>query len=190
MNQVLSLFDRFTDHLHAWWSCVCSESGLLYWNSIQNSSKISVVMINELLVSSICIFNKRMWFGWENNYDTVGITLAAMGLAVFTFVILQIKLWESHWLFRRVYSFIFKAAAGCSVTSRKLHCDVMKPHYSWHHGKFFLYNFQTAGMFLSPQRLYCCVSAQLECFSGLLILNKPFFSVIFLMLQKVFKFYK
>ena len=43
-------------------------------------------------------------------------------------VILQIKLWEFHWLFRRVYGFKFKAAAVymVRVTSRKLHCDVMK----------------------------------------------------------------
>ena len=47
-------------------------------------------------------------------------------------VTLQIKLWESHWLFRRVYGFIFTAAAVYMVrmTSRKLHCDVMKTNYS------------------------------------------------------------
>ena len=105
------------------------------------------------------------------------------------FSILQMKLWECHWLFRRVYGFIYMAAAvymAC-MTSGKLHCDVMKTNYSWCHSKFFQYNFETSGMFLSPQHLICLVSAQLECFSGVFILNEPFFGVIFLMVQKKFQ---
>ena len=52
-------------------------------------------------------------------------------------VILQMNLRESHWLFRRVYGFIYTAAAVymARVTPRKLHYDVMK----------------TPGLFLSPQ---------------------------------------
>ena len=69
------------------------------------------------------------------------------------FVILQIKLWESHWLFRRVNGVIHTAAAVymARVMSRKLDCDVMKTHYSWRHSKFFPYNFQISGLFLSSQ---------------------------------------
>ena len=49
---------------------------------------------------------------------------------IYVFVILHVKLWESHWLLRRVYGSIFTAAAVymARVTSRKLHCDVMKTH--------------------------------------------------------------
>ena len=112
------------------------------------------------------------------------------------FFILQMKLWECHWLFRQVYGFIYMAAAVymARMTSGKLHCDVMKtnywpdckaiPAYSWCHSKFFQYNFETLGMFLSPQHLICLVSAQLECFSGVFIFNEPFFGLIFLMVQK------
>ena len=54
----------------------------------------------------------------------------------------------------------------------------------------FLYNFQTSGMFFLFQRLYCLLSAELECLSNLFILNKPFCGVIFLMVQKVYQFDK
>ena len=50
------------------------------------------------------------------------------------------------------------------VTSRKLHCDIMNTRYSWRHSKFLSYNFQASGKFLSPQRLSCWVSPQLEWF--------------------------
>ena len=43
-------------------------------------------------------------------------------------------------------------------------------------------------MFLSPQRLCCKVSADFVVFiSGSFILTKPFFGVIFLMMQKLFE---
>ena len=69
------------------------------------------------------------------------------------------------------------------VTSRKLHCDVMKTKYTWRDSKFFQYNTQTSGIFLLPQHLYCEFFAQLEYISGLFILKKKiFFGMIFLMM--------
>ena len=78
------------------------------------------------------------------------------------------------------------------VTSRKLHCDVMKTKYSWRHSKFFQYNSQTSGMFLLSQHLYCDFSAQLEYIFGLFILKKKnnIFGMIFLLMRKVYKFDK
>ena len=107
-----------------------------------------------------------MWF-------LIFLQTTGMCICILYIVILQIKLWESHWLFRRAYSSIFTVAAVymTRMTSRKLHSDVTKTHYSWRHSKFFTYNFQTSGMFLSLQRLYCWVSAQLDSFSGLFMLD-------------------
>ena len=54
----------------------------------------------------------------------------------------QIKLWESQWLLRRIYGFIYTTTAiyMVRVTSRKLHSDDMKTHYSWHHSNFILHS--------------------------------------------------
>ena len=59
-------------------------------------------------------------------------------------VIVNVKLWESHLLFRRVYGFMVR------VTSRNFTVASWETYYSWRHSKFFPYNFQTSGMFLSP----------------------------------------
>ena len=72
-------------------------------------------------------------------------------------VILLMNLWEYHRLFRRVYVHLkpftwYAWRQGiCTVAS-------WKPIVSWRESKFFPFNCQTLGLFLSPQRLYCKVS--------------------------------
>ena len=79
------------------------------------------------------IKGRFQWTVWESHALTGKIQ------SHYIFVILQIILLDSHWLFRPVYGFIFTAAAVyiARVMSRKLHCDVMKTNYSWRHSNFF-----------------------------------------------------
>ena len=83
--------------------------------------------------------------------------------AIFPIVILQIHLLASHWLFRGDYTFMLTAAAiyMARVTSRKLHCGVLKT-------QFFSMSqqvFPVQCIASLAQRLYCQVSAQLVFFS-------------------------
>ena len=120
---------------------MCSQQGQWY-STIIFSLLLPMLPKGEVICFHICQCRRSATF--DTQY-------------VYPFVILQIKLWESHWLSRRVYGFIFTSAAVymARVTSRKPHCDVMKIHCSWRHSNFFPYNFQTSGIFLSPQRLSC-----------------------------------
>ena len=129
----------------------------------------SAEQTNRFAVHAICLSRAPIHSPWTQNKDTHSLNVYIDCYRVQRLIssegakrrilddIAYCKLWESHWLFRRICGFIFTAAAVymymARVTSRKLHCDVMKTHYSWCHSKFFPYNFQTSGMFLSPQRL-------------------------------------